>query len=492
MVSVLFRRRAVCLRCVTRMVIRLALIGVSLIWAMFLASPAWSQTCTGYRWVSTHIATGLEHTSYGPVNNPVGRHPHFLAFWAQHGVAIAQARFPDNATHTYSDFSYDPPSAGDGCSTSVRAISTQRSNGFQANVSGVEGCSTVTTNNICPPEEDECECRLGTASPIAGCGDRFTDSQPQPLNTCNPVTHCKMKKTTSISAGGVTIYTIEHSSEDCGPDDPDDEDDEYDRETCTTTAAGNEFCLSKDGENCGWLNGEFVCIPSTNNDGCSVFSDGGRLCGPNAPTPPVPDNGTPGNPAEPDDVFDVRDSQGNQTSYNYYNNTTVSNSNRPPGSSGDNPYDGDDDGSGKDGKDGPGGGGGNGLTCNPASDEGCNEGGDGEGEPGEGWQCWAAGDDFSSSVQTCFFVASQTLWDGLVDQSELLQAVTATVDAWPAGGGSCPSDTFSIGWVDETYDAWEVPCMFLSEVDDVLGPLFLLGWSLVGLRVLLTIPGGGE
>lgn len=247
-----------------------------------------------------------------------------------------------------------------------------------------------------------------------------------------------------------------------------------------------EFCQSTPNQsNCGFLNGEFVCLGKVEDDGCAVTASGVRACGSNAPTPPVPDNGTPGVPAEPDAQIVIN--QGD--TINIYSTTTVGASSRPVNPSGDNPYDGYDDGDGVGGA--AGGAAGQGLMCDPSSDTGCDSDGEaGEGDdPRAGWQCWADGEGLADAVAGCFSAASQSAWDSLMSNSELLSTAVAAASAWPSSSG-CPSASFSL--LGETFDAWAVPCELLEDVEGVLGTLFLLLWSFVGLRILLSIPGGAS
>lgn len=214
-------------------------------------------------------------------------------------------------------------------------------------------------------EPEEC-----SGSAADGVGDQFT-SLIAPSGTsgdyCNAVSHCKMAVTSSVSIGGETVYTVKHTSEDCsaGADPPDSEEAEQ-GENCVS-GSGGEFCLADQGENCGYVNDNFVCLSQIEDDGCAVFGDGSRVCGPNAPTPPVPDSGTAGQAAAADEEIEVTQAA-NTTTYNYYNSTTVAGSARPAGDSGDNPFDEDgDDGDGKgDGEEGDEGTASGGETCTAA------------------------------------------------------------------------------------------------------------------------------
>lgn len=227
------------------------------------------------------------------------------------------------------------------------AVLTETSNGVSwGNAHGYPQHRHVTD----PPPAPSCE-----NNPALGVGETFTTSI-MPSGTggtyCNAVSNCKMEVSSSVSVGGSTVYKVTHTSEACATGaEPAPGEDLKDGETCVGTDP--EFCMANSGNNCGYVNGALVCFPKVANDECSVASDGSRVCGTDAPTPPVPDNGTEGTAAEPDSqlsstVDDVT------TTYDYYNSTTVSNSSRDPGTSGDNPYEDDDEGDGEDEEEGEG------------------------------------------------------------------------------------------------------------------------------------------
>jgi hypothetical protein len=194
----------------------------------------------------------------------------------------------------------------------------------------------------CPPPT---EC---SQNPADGVGDKFVTivAPSGGGDYCNTVSHCKMSVVSSTSIGGATIYKVTHTSEECGSDSPPEvSNDDVDHNEACAGSTGTTFCLATQGENCGYLNDSFVCLPRVENDGCKVFGDGGRVCGSGAPTPPVPDNGTAGHPATP--VATIESTVGGTTKdLEVYSPTQAATSSRDPGTSGDNPYDGKDDGSG--------------------------------------------------------------------------------------------------------------------------------------------------
>lgn len=226
-------------------------------------------------------------------------------------------------------------------------------------------------------------------------------------------------------------------------------------EKCITGSSGVQYCHNPTGgKNCGFLNGEFVCLKNIKNDGCKVLADGSRVCGKNAGTPPVPDNGTPGVPAEPDDVLTATDSSGTSTTYNYYNNTTVSGSSRDPGDTGA------PQGTGSNGGVGDG--------------SGVTDGEDGEGE-GDGDLNLPGLDDVGTfgGVMSAFLSAAEA--------TPIVSSLSGIGTALPAG--SCPS--YSVDIFDNTYTI-EPMCDQWEDFADILSAIMLVGWGLLGVRILFS------
>lgn len=334
--------------------------------------------------------------------------------------------------------------------------------------------------------------RRGVDCPIADCSTydgpgahgfyKFGDRSSLSEEMCHSGSNCVATRASMQCSGDadcIASYTIS-SRIACGSGEPTQEEDlnKGEGEACV-----GDFCTSEPGDkSCGFYNDNYVCLDRTPKDGCQALADGSRICAQQAPTPPVPDNGTPGVPAGPDDELQTQ--QGDTvTNYHYYSAGTVGGSARDPGP-GPNPA-APVDGEGDEGA-------GSGLHCDPSTDEFCSEeGAYGEGDdPRSGWQCWADGAGLSSAVSACFAAAGQGLWNTLVAESSLLQVATDTAAAFTAGSGVCPSGDVSLDWIGLSVDFWEVPCQFLDQFASFMGPLFLLMWSLIGLRILLTIPGG--
>lgn len=298
-----------------------------------------------------------------------------------------------------------------------------------------------------------------------GVGDTFTSTvYPGADGYCHAVSRCRMSVTPSVSLGGATIYKVVHTDQACasGVTPPPDEDDLNDGETCATSSGGNEFCLSPNGENCGYLNDSFVCLGQVEDDGCDVFADGSRACGTDAPTPPVPDNGTPGQEAEPDEGIDVNEG-GTTIAVNYYNQTTVNNSNRPPGTSGDNPYDGEDDGSGTGGGTGDG-------------------DGEGDGECPEGATCDGSLPDAGEFEEICTFGECAQEFFTRVQGAPIVAGVLSVGAGFP--DGACPNWTLEA--FSQDYILSAPMCSIWDDVSPVLSAVFLVIWAWVATRIVLS------
>ncbi len=87
---------------------------------------------------------------------------------------------------------------------------------------------------------------------------------------------------------------------------------------------GDTWCSSDNqtGENCGELNGAYICLETVPDGACTFFGNGDMACSSNAGTPPGPDNGTPGQGATPDGSIGSGDGT-TQSTINTFSSTTV-------------------------------------------------------------------------------------------------------------------------------------------------------------------------
>ena len=84
-----------------------------------------------------------------------------------------------------------------------------------------------------------------------------------------------------------------------------------------------DFAFDATDTNCGYFNGEPVCLDSVPDNGCMSLTDGTVLCDDSANTPPAPDTGVPQQPAVPS--VTITNNTTNETT-NVHNSTTVNNS----------------------------------------------------------------------------------------------------------------------------------------------------------------------
>ncbi|MDY6948555.1 MAG: hypothetical protein SXG53_22870 [Pseudomonadota bacterium] len=408
------------------------------------------------------ISVGTNPMLYGPwqwfeQNIPVQSNPARVsactAFIAQHAQTVAEQLYPP--TPTVTNPRYDTVvSTPTECSFVARA--TYMPSGAIVGTTAVAQLN-AQYGTVCEPEPDQCE--------VDAPDESFQVTGPVPAESCNPITKCKNVFHSPVCTGASCVYTQTQTNENCGPSAPEEEEPPPPGEACT--ASGEvQFCRGNEDEdeNCGFLNGEFICLDQTEDDGCQVMGDGSRVCGPQAPTPPVPDNGTPGQPAEPDEVIQTPDN-----TFNYYNNNTVNNSARPPGSSGDNPYDGDDDGSGD--KE-PGAGGGTGSGDGEGDDEGCTE------DDG----CTGTLPVLEPIICETFGGCLSAYWTRL-NTAPLVQAVTNVGSAMPSG--SCPA--VNISMFGETSSLSAPMCdIWSATIAPILGAVFLLFYAWVSTRIVLS------
>jgi len=233
-------------------------------------------------------------------------------------------------------------------------------------------------------------------------------------------------------------------------------------ENCVTSDAGVEYCDADSyGENCGYVNDNYVCLGKTDPDECWVNADGSRLCGESAPSPPVPDNGTPGQKATPTDTVQSTGPGGTSNTYNYYNSTVVAGSSRPAGDSGANPNRPD--------------------SYNPSTEPTPTVGAGGEGEGAEQGEAYDPTTPELAELDS-FGDLTQAFWDGL--------QAAPIVAAWTGIGASVPTascPSYSLTVFGQTYSFTEFMCELWDEqIAPVLSLVFLFVWPFIGLRIVMS------
>lgn len=191
------------------------------------------------------------------------------------------------------------------------------------------------------PTPDECD----TSSPNIGktysyevpwAGGATPDYPP---GYCDSDTNCRAVKSgpMNICLGGSCFGSYTLSDQNCtiegpsGPEpDPEVEDppvSDPDPEWGTTKCAessGQEYCFAGSGQQCGYLNSEYVCLTHVDADDCVTYASGQTLCGALAGTPPAPS--TPADPfikAEPDLEITGQTPTGQEPKYDVYTAATT-------------------------------------------------------------------------------------------------------------------------------------------------------------------------
>ena len=289
-----------------------------------------SETASGYCAPATaHVSTGINTTTY---NTPA-------AFAAR--LQVIQPTY--TSVNVFISPTHGAPPAIDYCVTWVTGAGLNRGTYLRL---------PATATPCDPPEEpSECDANVTESWDEYGTKEGLADNYPP--GSC--VGGCEVESSRVGGHGicvpgasegcgknglGAWTMTVHFTGEDCGGGDPLPEettplppdDAPPEKEYCRTTAAGTDVCEGPYGENCGYINDQFVCLGKTDDDECWINPDGSRWCGDSAPMPPVPDSGTRGDPAEPDDQV-VHEGD----THNYYDGDTVTNSDRDPTDNGANP-----------------------------------------------------------------------------------------------------------------------------------------------------------
>jgi len=230
--------------------------------------------------------------------------------------------------------------------------------------------------------------------------------------------------------------------------------------SCPGGVSVDNICTTpQTGENCGFINGKYVCVKQLQPDKCWVNSDGSRICAEGAATPPVPRTPDGSAPATPDVTVESCTGDNACTAYNYYNSSTVAASGTPPTGSGDP-------------DDSP--------TGTPGTGPGTGGEGDGEGEEVGGGP-FVAPDlaDGDSYEETATGAWSQ------LQAAPIVAAFSSISASWPSG--SCPNGTLDLSAVGAgSHDMMADACtVWEGTIAPVLSIIMLIFWSILGLRVIM-------
>lgn len=239
-------------------------------------------------------------------------------------------------------------------------------------------------------------------------------------------------------------------------------------------------CGSETKKNCGYVNGEYRCITSTqltDENPCVTTASGAVFCKESAPAPPAPDNGTPGTEATPDAQFSGLTPPGSTstTTINYYSSTTVNGSSTDPGN--DNAGDSDGDGT-PDGEEGK-------LECTGTSADPCHVlvDGDGAGE-GDGDGDGSGSKPFQGPADpetVPEFGEALNNFYAAIGASPIAIAMTGIGDAVPTGGAA-PAASFEAFGRSYT---WSVSAPVENAIRPVLVSVMRAFWSLIAIIVFM-------
>lgn len=204
------------------------------------------------------------------------------------------------------------------------------------------------------------------------------------------------------------------------------------------------------GQQCGYVNGEYVCLATIPAGDCTLTPGKTAVCSPGATPPKAPDNGTPGQAATPNAT--ITNNGGNGNTYNVYNSSTVNNST--------NMGSGDPDGDGSDSS----------GECDPG-DTACEGGGRGDGRVS------------GPGGTTKTYGASAASLYAAIQGSPIGQAVNGISSGMPTGG-TCPVISMNLPIIgaissDMHCDLWA------GTVAPLLQLVFLAIWALIAVRIVL-------
>lgn len=235
---------------------------------------------------------------------------------------------------------------------------------------------------------------------------------------------------------------------------------ELDSKANCISVAGGRVCVSKQEKSCGTFDGQAVCLDDVPEGDCLLLSAGGAVCTAGAAGVPRDEMGDPLPPSSTVTGTSGASSGsgGTTTNYNYYSASVVNSS-----------------ASGASGQESGGGGG----------------AGDGDGDDVEACttdeDCFGdlPSDSCADDLVGCIGDAVSGVYDSF-GATPLISSVTGLYGAF-AESGACVA--VPVPLFGEDYDVMSPVCSLLSDNSSLLELLFMVAWSIGGLRILM---GGGE
>ena len=187
-------------------------------------------------------------------------------------------------------------------------------------------CPNTNCDAVNAGRREQLPWQPGSNIPSQGLCDTATNCNAVPVG--EPFCHAD-----TVSGTQTCTLTVEHTDQSCTlPQSADLSTNPDDSAQCANIG-GDLFCQSPDdpnadsGANCGYVNGEYICLGAIPTGTCVFLGDGGMACEASATSPPAPDTGTPGVVASPDNVLS---NNGNGTDVNLFGGGTVSGSSGTP------------------------------------------------------------------------------------------------------------------------------------------------------------------
>lgn len=297
--------------------------------------------------------------------------------------------------------------------------------------------STVDCTAL-PPSNDPCAYLAGLPASVSyQKGDTFscTDSGG---NSCGVSSSGAHTCTGNSCFGEVTFSGTSCST-------PDIETGEESKTNCVTSG-GVTVCSTPNAENCGKVNGEFVCYDSVVAGDCVITDSGAALCVSSASSPPAPTTPDGLSKATADTVIDFDSPATGDIDIDYYSSSTVAAS-------------------------------GTAVT--------------GEGEGGTGSS--ASGEDLEDSEgvdsgelpaleETASEVDIVADFMARVQASPIYQATAGVSFVLPAG--VCPTPSATLDFISTTI-TMDAHCSLWNDVKEVISAVMLAIYAFIGIRIIL-------
>jgi len=190
---------------------------------------------------------------------------------------------------------------------------------------GASGSYYFGANLPADPCDSPADWSTGSCPPVPQCDGTRTGqttwSSQSSGDACDDATNCKLVAQGGVSFSGTTMTEYLVTDQECAGAPSVQSPQETPQ---CISSGGDTWCTESNlaDENCGMLNGAYVCLGTVPSGSCTFYGNGDLACASDAGTPPAPDSGTPGVPVTPDLAIDTNIG-GTTTTTNIYNSSTV-------------------------------------------------------------------------------------------------------------------------------------------------------------------------